>query len=145
MKERNVLNIKKDVVIGQGSEAKIYRVPEGVYKEFIKDVNDDKRACKKRKLLYLEQLEHLKKYYPHIYYLVISSIQRRNIIDGYVMENVLGFNLDEIELTFEEKITILKLMRSILEEFNKEGIIYHDLRLPNVKYTANKDIVFLDK
>ena len=144
MKERNVLNIKKDVVIGQGSEAKIYRVSEGVYKEFIKDVNDDKRACKKRKLLYLEQLEHLKKYYPHIYYLVISSIQRRNIIDGYVMEDVIGYYLNEIEFSFEEKIVVLKLIRAILEEFNKEDIIYHDLRSPNIKMTPDRNIVFLD-
>lgn len=144
MKEIKTGKIIKGDLIGSGSEAKIYKVKEGLYKEFLPGVNEDKRKGKRAKLLYLEKLEHLKRYYPHIYYFVMSEIKKMTTIDGYVMENVLGFNLDEIELTFEEKITILKLIRSILAEFNKEGIIYHDIRIPNVKYTANKDIVFLD-
>ena len=126
MREINGITINKEKLIDTGSEAKVYKIPGGIYKEFTRAVNEDKRQGKRDKLLYLERLEHLKKYYPHLYCLVVTIINRRKIISGYT------------------KIVILKLIRAILEEFNKEGIIYHDIRLPNIKYTPNKDIVLLD-
>ena len=144
MREINGITINKEKLIDTGSEAKVYKIPGGIYKEFTRAVNEDKRQGKRDKLLYLERLEHLKKYYPHLYCLVVTIINRRKIISGYTMENVIGYYLNEIELTYEEKIVILKLIRAILEKFNKEGIIYHDIRLPNIKYTPNKDIVLLD-
>ncbi len=144
MKERNIKTIKKGENIGNGSEARLYQVPEGIYKEFTPNVNSAKRTGKKDKLYFLEQFTSLKKYYPHIYYLVISILKRQYNIHGYVMEDVIGYYLNEITLSYEEKITILKLIRLILAEFNQVGIYYHDLRIPNLKVTADNNIIFLD-
>lgn len=143
MQTRSIIGIHKGDVKGTGSEANVYDMKDGYYKKFKCFVSKDERIGKRRKLLYLEQFEHLKKYYPKIYYLVSSCFSKRRI-KGYVMEPVFGHHINSDKFSFEEKIFLLSLLRRIIESFNEVGIYYHDIRIPNLVVKEEKDIVLLD-
>ncbi len=143
MEERHFIVSKKTPLKKEGSEAILYDVNGQVYKEFKINVHKRTLKAKKDKLIYLNHLKHLAPYYPHIYTL-ITSILDQDKLKGYIMENILGQHISELNLSYEEKITILKTLRSILESFNKEGIFYHDIRFPNIIMTPNNHLILLD-
>ncbi len=143
MQTKSILSPHKGAIKGTGSEAKVYILPDGYYKKFKCFVSKDERIGKRRKLLYLEQFEHLKKYYPHIYYLVSSYFSQKSI-KGYVMEPVFGHHINSDKFSFEERIFLLSLLRKIIESFNEVGIYYHDIRIPNLVVKDKNDIVLLD-
>lgn len=124
-------------------ESKIYTIDDGIYKEFKDNISLTTRRQKKKRLIYLEQFEELKKYYPQIKYFIEPIINL--YIKGYVMENVDTKNLCAYSLSPQKRVILLKQIKEILKTFRNIGLMYYDLHLGNVVYNKNNGLpIFFD-
>ncbi len=125
-----------------GSEALIFYLKYVVYKEFISSTPIDTLKRKEKKLLDLDQLHHLKEYYPKILYLVDSILNE--YIRGYIMKPARGKAISREGLSFELKMKALNNLRNILTLFRKEGYLYLDIRQPNIRVDSKENPILLD-
>ncbi len=129
----NVRDVKKLSNFGiMGSEAIIYNTDHGLYKKFHNSMNLNTRKNKELKLLRLNKIDNIKKYYNEVKYLVNNLTN--DYLAGYIVEKVQGKPLDEIYFEFDTKINILKKLRRILTEFENNGVIYSDIHFDNIYY-----------
>lgn len=151
----NSINIERPLACG--SEALIFPTKDGFYKEFDSMTSIDSIKRKEEMLIYLEGFDILKKYYPTIKYLVDSPTT--DSICGYVMDSVLsskkayGSLKEEIDnggrlklenMSFDELMSSLRDLLNILEQFRNNGLLYLDIRHPNIKLNSSSQPVLLD-
>ena len=137
-----LLKYYPDDYITRGSEGEIYATNEGVYKKFAWNVSIKKRNRKEQLLLFLTEIEELKPYYPEIRYLVTSLLNL--YIKGYVMKPIIGGELDSSAYLIEERFNALLELKRILAIFRKHGLLYYDIRRPNIKLDSNHNPILLD-
>lgn len=125
-----------------GSEALIFYLKHGVYKEFSKSTPIDTLKRKEEKLLGLEQHPELQQYYPEIRYLIDEKINE--YIRGYIMEPVRGKTIRHEDLSFHLKMKALNDLRNILSIFRNNGYLYLDIRHPNIRIDSNENPILLD-
>lgn len=125
-----------------GSEGTINITKNGLYKKFRRKVPIHIRKRKERILLYLETIEELKKYYPEIRFLVEAFFAP--YLKGYVMEPIVGGELDSTSYTSTEKLKALKDIKEILALFRKYGLYYFDIRTPNILLNNDHHPILLD-
>jgi len=157
VERRCLSSISKEYPLTCGSEALIYPTLDGFYKEFDSMTPYESLKCKEEMLLYLEELEELKKYYPAIKYLVDSP--ETKTICGYVMEPIISNDKkcdnfrDEIEdggrlksthMSVKKLLSSLHELRNILKIFRDNGLLYLDIRHPNVKLDDSSNPILLD-
>lgn len=123
-------------------ESKIYTTNDGIYKEFASNISQATRRKKKERLLYLEQYESLKEYYPEIKYFV--ELIKNWYIQGYVMKEVHYTELDSSKIFFKQKIEILRKVREFLEALKSIGLYYYDIHLGNICLNENGSPIFFD-
>ncbi len=133
------LFIEKQDYISSGSEAEVFKVDDGCYKNFRPRVDPLTRYRKRRLLLYLEKLECLKKYYPEIKYIVDSFLGL--YMRGYVMSPIDKIMLSTSFFEVGEVIKLLDELRKALDLFKKEGLYYFDIREPNIRVKGNSPIL----
>lgn len=119
---------RRDMGLDYG-ESKIYKVEDGIYKEFAINISLLRRRRKKERLMYLEQYEIFRQYYPEIKYFV--EFVKNWYIQGYVMEESPYLCLDS-GIDFDKKIASLMKVREILAMLRNIGLYYYDLHLGNV-------------
>lgn len=119
---------RRDMGLDYG-ESKIYKLEVGIYKEFAINISLLKRRRKKERLMYLEQYEIFRQYYPQIKYFV--EFVKNWYIQGYVMEENPYLCFDS-GIDFEKKIESLTKIREILAMLRNIGLYYYDLHLGNV-------------
>lgn len=141
MEQKRMLKTKKGIYLTSGSEADIFTVEEGILKNFRRSVSLEVRRRKEKKLKYIETLTELKQYYPQIYYMVVSLINKNP--KAYVMEEIYGEQIKNPQWSFQEKKNYLTQLRMILGKFKEEGCLYFDIRNPNIRIVNGK-IVLLD-
>lgn len=137
--ESKFFSPRKSMGVDYG-ESKIYKIEDGIYKEFAINISLLTRRRKKERLMFLEQYEIFRKYYPQIKYFV--EFVKNWYIQGYVMEENPYLCLDS-GIDFEKKIESLEGVREILAMLRKIGLYYYDLHLGNVCISKNTGLPIL--
>ena len=117
-----IKNIKKKKLYKIGSESIIYECNLGLYKKIL---NKNNIENKENKLLLLDKNNDLKKYYNKVLGIVKNK--------GYIIEKVNGIQL--YKYNGNNRISILKELKEILELFKTYNIYYLDFNLGNVFIT----------
>lgn len=125
-----------------GAEGTIKITKNGLYKKFHHTVPLPIRKRKEKVLLYLETIEELKKYYPEIRFLVEAFFS--SYLKGYVMEPVVGGEVNSTSYTAAERLKALKDIKEILALFRKCGLYYFDIRIPNILLNNDHNPILLD-
>jgi len=141
MKRKNVTEIRRGALLISGSEANIFNTEYGLYKEYHPNISKEVLLHKEEKLKNLEKNIKLQPYYPIVFYLIDSLL--KEYIRGFIMEPIIGQKLNNI-INFELKKEILQKLKNILSQFRKEGYLYLDIRLPNIKLDKQNNPYFLD-
>ena len=113
------------------SEAIIYNTGENLYKKFLNSTPLSVLKNKENKLLVLDNIEEIKKYYNEI----IGIVKNKNTMDGYIVKRISGLQLSKLKVDFNKKLDILKEIRIVLDELKKYDVYYDDLNLNNIFYT----------
>lgn len=118
-----------------GAEAEIFITKDNnIYKEFHSNTSLKILKNKENKLLLLDQIKEVKDIYPMIHGLVYNDK-----LTGYIQERFTGFESDEIFLTFEEKIDILKKLKNYIIRLKQNRIYYFDLMARNILIDPSDD------
>lgn len=118
-----------------GAEAEIFVTKDNnIYKEFHSNTSLKILKNKENKLLLLDQIKEVKDIYPMIHGLVYNDK-----LTGYIQERFTGFESDEIFLTFEEKIDILKKLKNYIIRLKQNRIYYFDLMARNILIDPSDD------
>lgn len=115
------------------SEAVIYNTGSLLYKKFLNMTPLSVLENKEKKLIILDNINEIKKYYNKIF----GIVKNDNVINGYLIGKIPGLQLSKLKVDFDKKIMILKELKNILEELRKYGVYYDDLNLNNIFYTNN--------
>lgn len=115
-----------------GSESIINSTKDGIFKRFLPSLNLEVKKNKEKKLILLDKIDELKKYYANINSLIYSI--NNDFLAGYIVKICEGLPLNEIFLLPEQKINALKQLKIILNDFENYGIIYEDIHFDNIFY-----------
>lgn len=138
----NEINAKFKYISG-GSEGYVYGFGNKVLKEFYFDISKDVLERKKEILVFLSEIEGLKKYYPHLEYFVQND---NGDFIAYVMKKIIGKNLNSSNTKYNSKtmIHIIQRIKIILQEFLNYGLLYMDVRKPNIIVNRFRRPIILD-
>lgn len=120
-----------------GSEANIYVSFDSrkLLKKFKKCILINSLENKSKKLLQLSEISDLQDIYPNIN----SFLYDEDQFIGYIMDYYKGYPLDELMLTFEEKVILLKDLKEKILRLKNKNIYYFDLHFDNILCFKQED------
>ena len=129
----------------RGKESILYQLPffeentlAKIWESDILEDSEMENKCKKVNALYqleiLEEMNHLK---------ILKSISFQKKVIGYLISRFDGISLEQVSATRKEKLDILIKVRKRLQQFQKLGIIYGDIKSSNI-LVGTDDICICD-
>lgn len=130
--------------LGSGGIGKIYLVSDDSGKTFALKISTDIVSITK-------EYKFLKKFgdicqSPRVYELDDCNIEGK-LFHFFIMEYIEGFTLKEAikrkKLTLRSKISIVRILASMLKQINTEGYVYTDLKHENIMIDKEKGLIRL--
>lgn len=144
LERKNIYEMRYWPTTKEGTEGRIHRLEDmKLFKEFHSGIPLSVRNKKVRKLEYLESCKDLEGYYAKIYYIVLNMLSEPR---GYIMDEIKGKAFEGYYFNEKELLDILQQIKEIVLKkfYDENGILYLDLREPNIKIDHDNSPILLD-